>query len=125
MTFLCQYFRLYWVLAAFLFSFHVSAQKQSGVDSNALAIHFVDGQLPEGNYTAAVLGIPRPNASQLAIVEKMKQALKANEDWFFKTMKELKPGEPILLRRDGADWVLRYRDAFRSYQKRLPGRYAS
>ncbi|MDF2851614.1 hypothetical protein [Sphingobacterium multivorum] len=95
MTFLYQYFRLYWVLAAFLFSFHVSAQKQSGVDSNALAIHFVDGQLPEGNYTAAVLGIPRPNASQLAIVEKMKQALKANEDWFFKTMKELKPGEPI------------------------------
>jgi len=95
MTFLYQYFRFYGVLVAFIFSFNVSVQKQSGVDSNALAIQFVDGQLPEGNYTAAVLGIPRPNASQLAIVGKMKQAMKANEDWFFKTMKELKPGEPI------------------------------
>lgn len=95
MTFLFQYLRLYGVLAAFIFSFNVSAQKQSGMDSNALAIQFVDRQLPEGNYTAAVLGIPRPNVSQLAIVGKMKQAMKANEDWFLKTMKELKPGEPI------------------------------
>jgi hypothetical protein len=95
MTILYQYFRFYGVLVAFIFSFNVSAQKQSVVDSNALAIQFVDGQLPEGNYTAAVLGIPRPNASQLAIVGKMKQAMKDNEDWFFKTMKELKPGEPI------------------------------
>jgi hypothetical protein len=95
MTFLFRYLRLYGLLAAFIFSLHVSAQKQLEVDSNALAIQFIDRQLPEGDYAAAVLGIPRPNATQLAIIEKMKQAMKANEDWFFKTMKELEPGEPI------------------------------
>lgn len=95
MTFLYRYLRLYAVLVAFLFSLHVFAQNQSGVKSNALAIQFVERQLPEGNYTAVVLGVPRPNAAQFAIAEKMKQAMKANEDWFFKTMEELKPGEPI------------------------------
>jgi len=95
MTFLYQYLRVFAVLATFQFSLHVFAQKQSGVDSNALAIQFVERQLPEGDYTAAVLGVPRPNAAQGAIVEKMKQAMRANEDWFFKTMKELKPGETI------------------------------
>lgn len=68
MTFLYRYLRLYGVLAAFIFSLHVSAQKQSGVDSNALAIQFVDGQLPEGNYTAAVLGIPRPMHRSLQLL---------------------------------------------------------
>ncbi|WP_294350163.1 hypothetical protein [uncultured Sphingobacterium sp.] len=95
MTFLYRYLRQYTALAAFLFSLPVFAQKQSGVDSNALAIQFIERILPEGDYTAAVLGVPRPNAAQRAIVEKMKQAAAANEDWFYKTMKELKPGEPI------------------------------
>lgn len=74
---------------------NVFAQKQSVVDSNAVALHFVDRLLPEGSFTAAVLGIPRPNASQLAVVEKMKLAIKENKEWFLNLMKELKPGEPI------------------------------
>lgn len=95
MTFLYRYIRLFWLLAALIFSIDVSAQRQSNVDSNAVALQFVGRLLPEGNYTAAVLGIPLPNASQRAIVEKMKLAIKDNEEWFSKTMKELKPGEPI------------------------------
>ena len=92
---LYRYIRFTLLLAASVLSIDVSAQKQPSVDSNAVALQFVDRLLPEGNYTAAVLGIPRPNASQLAIVEKMKLAIKDNEDWFLKVMKELEPGQPI------------------------------
>ncbi|MFU1856660.1 hypothetical protein ACK8HY_06530 [Sphingobacterium sp. NGMCC 1.201703] len=95
MTFLYRYIRLTLLVAALILSVDVFAQKQSSVDSNAVAFQFVDRLLSEGHYTAAVLGIPRPNASQLAIVEKMKLAIKDNEDWFLKVMKELEPGQPI------------------------------
>ncbi|WP_286858493.1 MULTISPECIES: hypothetical protein [Sphingobacterium] len=95
MIFLYRCLRLSALLATLIFSTNVFAQKQSSVDSNALALQFVDRLLPEGNYTAAVLGTPRPNASQVAIVEKMKLAIKDNEDWFQKIMNELKPGEPM------------------------------
>ncbi|OOG18766.1 hypothetical protein BWD42_02045 [Sphingobacterium sp. CZ-UAM] len=95
MTFLYRYIRLTLLLAALILSVDVFAQKQSSVDSNAVAFQFVDRLLSEGHYTAAVLGIPRPNASQLAIVEKMKLAIKDNEDWFLHVMKELEPGQPI------------------------------
>ncbi|MDF2475143.1 MAG: hypothetical protein K0S24_626 [Sphingobacterium sp.] len=81
-----------WLLAALVLSIDVPAQRQSSVDSNAVASQFVDRLLPEGNYTAGVLGIPQPNASQLAIVQKMKLAIK---DWFLKVTKELAPGQPI------------------------------
>lgn len=95
MIFLYRYLRLSALLATFIFSTNIFAQKQSSVDSNAVALQFVDRLLPEGNYTAAVLGTPRPNASQLAIVEKMKLAIKDNENWFQKVLNELKPGEAI------------------------------
>lgn len=95
MTVLYRYLRFFALLATLIFSVNVFAQKQSGVDSNAIALQFVDRLLPEGNYTAVVLGIPQPDSSQLAIVEKMKLAIKDNEDWFLKMMKELKSGEPM------------------------------
>ncbi|QIH34881.1 hypothetical protein [Sphingobacterium sp. DR205] len=95
MIFLYRCLRLSALLATLIFSTNVFAQKQSSVDSNALALQFVDRLLPEGNYTAAVLGTPRPNASQVAIVQKMKLAIKDNEDWFLQVMNELKPGEPM------------------------------
>jgi hypothetical protein len=95
MTVLYRYLRFFAFLTTSIFSVSVFAQNQSGVDSNAIAFQFVDGLLPEGNYTAVVLGIPRPDSSQLAIVEKMKLAIKDNEDWFLKMMKELKLGESI------------------------------
>ncbi|RKO69230.1 hypothetical protein D7322_23655 [Sphingobacterium puteale] len=95
MTFLYRYIRLTLLVAASVHSMTVFAQKQPSVDSNAVALQFVDRLLPEGNYTAAVLGIPQPNASQLAIVEKMKLAIKDNEDWFLNVMKQLPSGQPI------------------------------
>lgn len=93
MTILYRYLRFFALLVTLIFSVNVFAQKHFGVDSNAIALQFVDRLLPEGNYTAAVLGIPRPDSSQLAIVEKMQLAIKDNEDWFLKMMKEVKPGE--------------------------------
>ncbi|MFD1772067.1 hypothetical protein [Sphingobacterium suaedae] len=95
MKFLYRYIRLTLLLVASAHAMTVFAQKQSNVDSNAVALQFVERLLPEGSYTAAVLGTPRPNASQLAIVEKMKLAIKDNEDWFLEVMKGLEPGQPI------------------------------
>ncbi len=95
MKVLYRYLRFFALLNTLIFSIDVFAQTQSEIDSNVIALQFVDKLLPEGNYTAVVLGIPGPDASQLAIVEKMKLAIKDNEDWFLKMMKELKPGEPI------------------------------
>jgi len=65
------------------------------VDSNAIATQFVDRLLSESNYMASVLGIPRSDASQLSIVDKVKKAMKDNQDWFMETMKELKSGKPM------------------------------
>ena len=95
MTILYRYLRLFALLITVIFSVNVFAQIQSVVDGNAVALQFVDRLLPEGNYSVAVLRAPRANASQLAIVQKMKQAMKDHEDWFLKTMKGLKPGEPM------------------------------
>ncbi|WP_288807813.1 MULTISPECIES: hypothetical protein [unclassified Sphingobacterium] len=95
MTFLYRYICLSWLLAALVLSIDVFAQKQPSVDSNAVAVQFVDRLLSEGDYTAAVLGIPRQDASQVAIVEKMKLAIKDNEQWFLNVMKELEPGQPM------------------------------
>jgi len=95
MKFLYRYLHLSGLLVTLIFSVNVFAQKQPSVDSNAVALQFVDRLFPDGNYTAEVLGIPRAKESQVAVVEKMKLAIKDNEDWFLKAMKELKPGEPM------------------------------
>ncbi|WP_312792146.1 hypothetical protein [Sphingobacterium sp.] len=95
MIFLHRFIHLSGLIAALLFSLNSFAQTHSTLDSNVKAIHFVDALLPEGNYVVEILGAPSMNAAQAEILEKMKLSIKQHEEWFVKTMKELKPGEPI------------------------------
>lgn len=64
MTFLYRYICLSWLLAALVLSIDVFAQRQPSVDSNAVAVQFVDRLLSEGDYTAAVLGMPKDTLPQ-------------------------------------------------------------
>jgi len=93
MTFLRRYLSFIASITTLLFSMNGFAQERTKTDSTVMALKFVDTLLPEGNYIVEVLGSPPLNAAESEILKKMKLAIQQNQDWFLKTMSELKPGE--------------------------------